>query len=414
MLLGDLEGDGDVDAVFPVLGGVNRYVVFENSPTGFASPFAEFESWDLSFSHSKLVDWDGDGDLDWLGLRVLPAGPNELRIAENNGEHFFDGPGRLRFGKRQPIASLCDDVDGDGFMDFVGPTSVVFGRGETYLADPIVSKLPTFGASSNLPPWDVDFDGDLDFVGLGSFGPNPVVAQLNDGSGAFDLFDEPQSVFGLDPDAGAPYLGLLSRGDFDGDETIETLVYGREPIVEGISAKGDLVYLEATPGGSWVETGVAGPASLGIQQDPFKIWLNGDLDGDGDLDLIVDAGIHENLDGQGGLGPFQYIPELDNAVDVLDWNGDGLHDVIVEDSQELVVRLNLGSLEFSDTPLLQGTEFFGIQALDYDSDGDLDRLAYGDNQVQIQVLLNEAAGFSLGPKLVAEPYASSFSGHAVG
>src|SRR5262245_44285667 len=186
--LGDVDGDGGLDALAGDQSGPpgaqNR--LFLNDGSGMFSdatpqlPSILSQTWSIA-----LGDVDGDGDLDGL---VGNAGQSALLRNEGSGV-FTDATTQLPALWALTIAVGLGDVDGDGDLDaFLGNSAYLTGAqnrlylndGSGVLAD-ATSQLPAVLDSTQcVALGDLDGDGDLDiFVGNGDR------LLRNDGSGAF-------------------------------------------------------------------------------------------------------------------------------------------------------------------------------------------------------------------------------------
>ncbi len=126
---GDVDNDGDIDLW---LGRAGADVYFENDGKGFFRQ-AEAESIagaELVTSCSRLVDFDSDGDLDFLAFRfargsVPAAGPFEPAagsLYNNNRDGTYTDIAEkvgLRLEKTAVSAVVYDDFDNDRDLDFV-------------------------------------------------------------------------------------------------------------------------------------------------------------------------------------------------------------------------------------------------------------------------------------------------------
>lgn len=370
--------------------------------------FLAYEAW--------AVDWDADGDQDLLvndyyvrmfegqGDGTFQAGETQL------GKTPFNVSGKITF---QGVAGPSD-FDGDGHADCVAWDTVFYGNGR-FGAD--ANFGAEFEGPSLVASWveDVDEDGDLDLIqrtpGGWELEPSPLSFYPGDGSGAFE---EPAYGFGEDPQTGLPYETLLGRADFDGDGRIEWLLEDRAADPLGNPLQGQLVLLEHVGNGNFMESGPGGPPKLVIESPP-KPWIDpywpaGDVDGDGDLDLFVEDGVHVNVDGQGLL--FGKVPTATGTPSrVVDWDGDGDGDVLGLEGVDLVLRRNLGGFQFS-TELLTALPdgFAEYTELDWDSDGDLDWAVSANAGGFLQILQNDAGVFSLGPKWTSPELDTSLEG----
>ncbi len=270
--LGDLDGDGDIDAFV-----VNA---FENNNVAQSARYDENVVWinqgflqggtegvfaqgwtdglsglgaDTSFE-VWLDDFDGDGDLDAV-LATAVSGIS--RIWENNGDATFVS---FAFPSVITAASVAVfDLTGDGKSD------IIFGNGKM-LVNTSVGGVMSFGFPSDISniaalngptamiPSDFDADGDLDLLVGDNFGANDVWRN----------------------DAGT----LVYVGSFGSTGTLFSM--------HAIDANGDK-YPDVieTSGQIYLGDGAGGFISNRvISASSGRSFATGDLDGDGDEDLI--------------------------------------------------------------------------------------------------------------------------------
>lgn len=191
--MGDVDGDRDVDLVLGSQSG--QHELFLNDGTGKFTragaarmPQVGLGAWD-----AKLVDVDGDKDLDLL-LGLSSAAQQMLFL--NTLGSFADVT-----AKRMPrmVTStrevLVGDFDGDGdvdayYVNYRQRDSLLINDGKGVFKDETSSRLPTLAYGSyGGTVVDVDEDGDLDVV-VGHFTntttpTETTVLYLNDGKGVF-------------------------------------------------------------------------------------------------------------------------------------------------------------------------------------------------------------------------------------
>ena len=234
--LGDLDGDGDLDAyvanccrtgrgivgtgseTIPV-GHSNAYnMVWLNDGTGCFTDSGQ-RLGNSATGSVALGDLDGDGDLDAfevnLGGRsesINSVTGNMVWLNDGTG-HFTDSEQRL--GNSDGHAIALGDLDGDGDLDaFVG--NAHFGRAdEVWLNDgdgQFTNSGQRLGDANTRTVVldDVDRDGDLD-----AFVDHEVFSQvwMNDGSGHFA--DSKQRL-----NRGSQYAVNLADVDGDGDKDV--------------------------------------------------------------------------------------------------------------------------------------------------------------------------------------------------
>ncbi|MBU1537941.1 VCBS repeat-containing protein [Myxococcota bacterium] len=254
--LGDLDGDGDLDAFVANEYQGNRVWLNDGSGnfTDSGQSLGSLQRWSVS-----LGDLDGDGDLD----AFVANSAQGIRIWLNDGNGNFTDSGQ-NFGCVNCLSVKLGDLDGDGDLDAFEAGSnlgnrVYFNDGNGLFTDSGQSLGNYNGYSVSLG--DLDGDGDLDaFVGNYDQG-NRV--WLNDGSGFFT--DSGQSL-------GSSYSWSVGLGDLDGDGDLDAFVAN--------SGQPNRVWLNDGTG-VFTDSG----QSLG-GFDSFSVSL-GDLDGDGDLDAFV-------------------------------------------------------------------------------------------------------------------------------
>ncbi len=330
--LGDLDGDGDLDAfVANVSGQANRVWLNDGKGT-----FTSGQTLGNSSSFgAALGDMDGDGDLDAF---VANKGANIVWL--NNGDGTFTRGDDTLGGSSSRNVSL-GDLDGDGDLDaFVANDSSQ--ANEVWLNDGTGTFMlgDTVGTVSSLDVslGDLDGDGDLDaFVANG--GANNRVWS-NDGTGNFTL--------------AAALPGSLtsegvSLGDLDGDGDLDAFVAN-----SGAGNNANRVWRNDGNGNFtvWQKVGSSNSNSLSL----------GDVDGDGDLDAFVTNGSSGRPesnrvwlnDGNGTFSDSGQTLGKDRSygVSLADVDGDGDLDAFVangKNNQPNRVWLNIG-FDWGDAP----------------------------------------------------------------
>ncbi|MFT7463140.1 MAG: hypothetical protein ACI9EF_001482 [Pseudohongiellaceae bacterium] len=234
---------------------------------------------------------------------------------------------------------------------------------------------------------DYDNDGDLDYFELNYDSANAI--HENHGGG----------VFVKDTTPGNPLMGSsrakgMSFGDFDGDGDQDLVIANGNGDANTV-----LMNLSAAPDN---QPGMFSTFASGIETELGKSYdaAMGDLDGDGDADLVV-ANRYEknevyfgNGDGTFARDPSTRISTFANGtrmVEIVDLEGDGDLDVVVANStsdnnyyyvnqggfqggtEGVFTAKNLDSLGTPSTT-------YGLAMGDLDNDGDLDVVAANRNQ----------------------------------
>ncbi len=137
--LGDLDGDGDLDAV--VANALAPTTVWLNDGTGAFTPHPSVPAFGLGLSTDvTLGDLDGDGDLDAI---VANAGGLPETVCLNDGSGgFAPHPGADSFGGGNSGAVGLGDLDGDGDLDVVvaqaNAPNAVWVNGDTPVVPEVV------------------------------------------------------------------------------------------------------------------------------------------------------------------------------------------------------------------------------------------------------------------------------------
>ena len=218
--LGDLDGDGDLDAYFGVL-GADR--VFMNSGAGVFTARSTIGS--DSTLDVALVDLDGDGDLDaatagWVG------GLNHVYLNDGTGV-FTETPGSLPADRENTQSVAAADVDNDGDVDLVfandGEANRLYLNNGSGIFSDASNQLPgDLSRTLGVVAVDIENDGDLDLLEASFFGATPSRLLLNDGAGMFTV--QPGGL----PEI-TNYAHRFLPGDLDGDGDLDAALVTQGP-----------------------------------------------------------------------------------------------------------------------------------------------------------------------------------------
>lgn len=317
--LGDLDADGDLDAVFANQGNTPSRVLL-NDGTGL---FTYTEQKLTTQGHGvSLGDLDGDGDLDIVIACASLGGPGKpSRVYLNDGQATFTDTEQA-LGDSTLSGNLVQlaDIDVDGDLDVFIAYLTIPGR--QFVSRVFLNDGRARFSQSNLSfPFsalfhDIDRDGDVDaFCKIPGTG---YELRTNDGAGSYattwsladpSLAYEPYSfAFGdLDADGDidvvdtngswttrGPVCVLLAHGDgFDRRLLDVGTVPAAWPVLADIDRDGDLdavVTCMGQPDRIWLGDGTGTLADSGLRLGGNLMTTGlavGDLDGDSDLDLFI-------------------------------------------------------------------------------------------------------------------------------
>src|SRR5262245_45911997 len=348
---GDIDGDGREDVLLD-LEDVNANLFYMQpilrTATGFAlQPLQSLPNdiFERPYSRaSELADWDGDGDLDLVSPTFTwleNTGGTRFELAAQQLSSWNDN------GNRTPLHVV--DLDGDGHLDALAGRMLFEGDG----AFPQRTSVPPYHERLSFD-WttveDWEGDGDLDLTG-------PFQLQLNNGDGTFVKRATTVSV------PGAFSVEVVGWGDFDGDGLrnviVSSFVY-RPPL------QFDRMRLfTGTETGTYVLSATV-PATVQIPSGSSS----GDLDGDGDEDILATSAFWPN-DGEGHFGS-PVAAYAGTPLAVLDVDGDQDLDLLVSSAGRMKLLRNLGGLAFATLDLGSYVSGSRLALQDADEDGDLD------------------------------------------
>jgi hypothetical protein len=423
--LADLDGDGDPDAIVGKPDGTLNYYKNTGGATtpiyvqqiGAANPFNGIN--EGSSSAPTLADLDGDGDLDAI-------------VGENSGTlNYYKNTGGATTPIYQQIGSnpfsgidvrlrstpTFADLDGDGDLDaIVGESdgTLNYYKNTGKATTPIYAKqtgtanpFSVINVGSSSAPTFADLDGDGDLDAVVGMRVRMLAYYKNTDSATIPVYAE--RIGTANPfngiDVGASSTPTLA--DLDGDGDLDAIVGESDGTLNYYQNTGT-----ATPPIYTQQIGAANPFN-GIDVGLSSAPTLADLDGDGDLDVIVgdSFGTLKYYKNTGSATPPLYAQQTGmtnpfNGIDVgsrstptfADLDGDGDLDAIVgENSGTLKYYRNTGT---ATTPIYSeqtgaANPFNGIDVgsrstptlADLDGDGDLDAIV-GENSGTLKYYKN--------------------------
>ena len=283
----DLDQDGQLD----VLAGDAQYHLLawlhmkdgkgQETPLAGRAQLAQFKV----PAHTEAFDFDFDGDLDIIVAIMGQLSPTDALLGHvvlliNDGEQKFEPIVLLKETPRVADVQPAD-LDGDGDWDFAIAMFGMLTTGKVVWLEQVspgefqVNPLSERNGCSHIPVGDLNNDGRLDIVAMVTQEFEEIVAFINVGKGTFErkvLFEA------LNPGFGSSGIELV---DLDQDDDLDVLFTNGDGF--------DDVDAKPYHGVQWLE-------NLGGFQFEYHELTRfygayaanaGDLDLDGDLDIVV-------------------------------------------------------------------------------------------------------------------------------
>ena len=364
--LGDLDGDGDLDAYVSNAAGGDQ--VYKNNGSAIFTDSGQSLGSDNSRGVA-LGDVDGDGDLD----AYVTSAANKLWVNQGGNQSGTEGnyaSSGQNLGSALSYDVALGDLDGDNDLDAYvanynsadkvwvnqggsqGGTQGVFNDSGQNL-----SALNSYGVALG----DVDRDGDLDAV-IASYtqGDRLYLNQGGAQGGTEGVFSSSQAFAG-------PNCYQVALGDLDGDGDLDIFFSNYN--------QGNMV---------WLNQGGAQGGTEGTFSDSGQLLGDGpsrgvalvDVNGDSDLDAVVaNYGESDEVWLNAGGGSFTLVQSLDNvysyAVALADLDENGSMDAFVATQVDNYVWLGANQWTAMDPPgnthtALLNTRLYATTAGDYD------------------------------------------------
>jgi hypothetical protein len=426
LLVVDADGNGRRD-VLSVSGSEGLLTLFLDATPDRCSPGLETPgSLPLGLSNFTLTgDFNGDGKPD------LASGSSRVEVGLGLGDGTFRPALSRASGVLLGDSAAAADFNADGRLDLLAGADfperhlrLFPGTGDGTLGDPIL--LPTEAVVGGLAAADFDGDGRSDIVySVHDSGTLRLLRARADGTfhpavalpgqalpGAWVLAEDFNGDGWLDVAAsgfGDRLLQLRGRGNGTFEEPIESMGYLDTfgPVAGDFNRDGraDLVYMTGgrAQGVHLVlarpEGGFTAPEFIGRFPSAPRVV---DFNGDGLLDLVTGLTVLPGR-GDGTFGPsFQAAAVLDRpwSVATEDFNGDGKGDIVLAHS-DFTSRVLMAVPGWADAPPPDprrawltggGADARSVASADFNADGRPDLLASRSLAASVQVLRARSDG----------------------
>ncbi len=363
----DLDLDADLDLVVATLEGTRVY--FNDGSGSFLAPRdRNLPELSLQAGAVAIGDVERDGDLDV----VLLSDTLSARLLRNDGFGGFADSGSIFVAGLR--AAVFTDVDGDGYLDFVAANDLrerlYLNMAGAFFLERTEQNLPAaVDVTRAVAAGDVDGDGDIDLV-FGNDGQTKLY--VNTGRGVF--FDGTPGRLPIQNDLAT----LVLLVDLDGDSDLDLVIANH-----GLSSSGPSSRVLRNDGrGVFVDLS---PSEFAARPELAQSAAAGDVDGDGDVDLVFGIWGQSQLYRNDGTrftdATALALPtraDATNVVSLADVDGDGDLDLVLGVLGQSRLLVNDGRGVFADATSLRlpaRDEATRAHVLaDFDRDGDPDCL----------------------------------------
>lgn len=273
--IGDVDNDGDPDLAIAIQSYPNKILINNGAGKFTDESSARIRAYNYDSHDVTVADFNGDGNLDLFFVGINQG--NELYINDGNG-NFADLTNRIP-ASGNATSVTASDINGDGPVDIVignlGQNVMLVNNGNAFFSDQTDQRLPQISdATEDIEVADITGNGWLDII-VGNEAANRLF--INRGSGFF--MDQTSSRIPF-PNS-LEETQVISIGDVDGDGDRD-IYFGNSGFQEDSNPQDRLLINDETGYYSDQTTDRLPDISTSTMDAEFA-----DLDGDGDLDLIV-------------------------------------------------------------------------------------------------------------------------------
>jgi hypothetical protein len=359
----DINGDNKMDIVAGSTGSDEIYY-FQGYGSGSSYSFsAGLEIYDELNQVSGIAIGNFDNQLN-MDFAHIDQNEDLVSLWVNNGSQIFIQE-KLAYSFNSPRAYDMKDLDGDGDNDFAGVSNdgdlIAWfeNKGDdsfqthtliTNYEEPYVVKIA-----------DLDMDGDNDIIAA-SDSDDRISWWKNDGSGNFTMTHISTNING-------PRDLWIEDFDMDGDMDVACVGYA-SPFSSG------------NLGAWWFKNdGQQNFTMLSINtsMDGGRSMRGADMNGDTLVDLVISNyyygdNLYLALNNGNGFNIISIATLKCEDLELVDFDGDNDMDILAIDFDEdsLYFYENTGLNQFSRHTLAHKYRLYGIDPVDYDSDGDID------------------------------------------
>jgi FG-GAP-like repeat/Abnormal spindle-like microcephaly-assoc'd, ASPM-SPD-2-Hydin len=389
--IGDFNGDGKLDVAIADDLTNNVDVMLGKGNASFNAPVSYPTG--NSPRMVAVADYNGDGHLD---LATINYGDQTISILLGTGTGTFSAHTDTPTKQAGCVSVVAGDLRNKGLIDLVagcqtlGQVVVLLGNGNGTFKTAKDYAVPE--GADIVALGDFNGDGKLDVAVTNGSSGGSVSVLTGNGTGTLK-----KTVVSYGTNFGPVGLAV---GDFNGDGKLDVLTADSgSPFGTTIGNISVLLSNGKTLLGGHTDYPVSNASTTGA----YSGIAGGDINGDGNIDLVVPVTFSNQLSlllgtATGKFKPFNTIslPSSANAVAVGDFNNDHKADIALVNfggGGTISILLNSGTGVFpTNSPYSTGGSGYGIATADFNNDGNLDIVVTGQETNNISVLLGNGTG----------------------